>query len=223
MVRAYEMNHPPLPPAFRKMIYKEQNYFTERKALPVFIKLLDYRNAKEVLMIIFDYLYMPDTNISGIDLFKIAMLNSLMFNVIKKFYYPMKLSDFGRNHHYFRFMNIITREPDFDKMYKNDIIDETDYKENMLSIIYMKKAFQSKVFGGSIFAMRGGFRNPLSKNLYEVRNIVVGYYDLRNVRISNDRFVDIQIIISDPTHQDVMALTKIKKWHNRVQKILRSG
>ena len=151
-------------------------------------------------MKIFDYLYIADANISGIDLFKIAMINSLMFNIIKKLYKPMKISDLGRNHHYFKFMNVISREPDFDSMYKNDVIDETDYKENMLNIIYMKKAFQSKVFGGSIFAMRGGFRNPLIKNLFEVKNIVVGYYDLRNVRISNNRFVDIQIIISDPTH-----------------------
>ena len=53
-------------------------------------------------------------------------------------------------------------------------------------MIYMKKAWTSKVFGGSVFTMTNGFRNPLRKNLYEVRNMLVGYYDLRNVRVSND-------------------------------------
>ena len=79
----------------------------------------------------------------------------------------------------------------------------------------MKKGFMSKVYGGPIFNAQGGFRNPLRKNLYEVRNMCVGYFDLRNVRISNDRYVDIQIIISDPTHTDITALAKIKKWHQK--------
>lgn len=90
-------------------------------------------------------------------------------------------------------------------------------------MIYLKKAYQSKVFGGAIFNMTNGFRNPLRKNLYEVRNLLVGYYDLRNVRIENNLYVDIQIIISDPTHSDIMSLAKIKKWHQKVQKILRRG
>ena len=46
MPRKWEMDAVSLPPAYRKMIYKEQNYFVERRALPVFIKLLDNRNAK---------------------------------------------------------------------------------------------------------------------------------------------------------------------------------
>jgi hypothetical protein len=46
MPRAFEMDAPSIPPAYRKMIYKEQNFFIERKALPVLIKLLDNRNAK---------------------------------------------------------------------------------------------------------------------------------------------------------------------------------
>ena len=46
MPRKWEMDAVTLPPAYRKMIYKEQNYFVERRALPVFIKLLDNRNAK---------------------------------------------------------------------------------------------------------------------------------------------------------------------------------
>ena len=58
MPRAFEMVAPVIPPAYRKMIYKEQNYFIERKALPVLIKLLDNRNAKQLIMNIFEYLYL---------------------------------------------------------------------------------------------------------------------------------------------------------------------
>jgi len=111
--------------------------------------------------------------------------------------------------------------PNFDKRYKSDIIDEEDYKKNAYNLIYLKKAYHSKVFGGPIFNAMGNFRNPLRKNLYEVRNLIVGYFDLRHIRISNDRFVDIQIIISDPTHTDVTALGKIKKWHQKIQKLLK--
>jgi len=50
----------------------------------------------------------------------------------------------------------------------------------------------------------------------------VGYFDLRNVRISGDKFVDIQIIISDPTHKDVAACKKIKAWHSKCIKFRRS-
>ena len=76
-------------------------------------------------------------------------------------------------------------------MFKSDVIDEKEYNQNVINMILLKKGYVSKVFGGPIFNAQGGFRNPLRKNLYEVKNLVVGYYDLRNVRISGDRFVDI--------------------------------
>jgi hypothetical protein len=106
--------------------------------------------------------------------------------------------------------------PNFDLRYKSDIIDEYEYNKNSLNLIKIKKAYHSQVFGGPIFNAMGGFRNPLRKNLYEVRNLIVGYFDLRHIRISNNLFVDIQIIISDPTHTDITALGKIKKWHQKI-------
>ena len=81
--------------------------------------------------------------------------------------------------------------PAFDRRYKSDMIVESEYNQNIDNLILMKKGFKSKVYGGPIFNALGGFRNPLRKNLYEVRNMCVGYFDLRNVRISNDRVVDI--------------------------------
>ena len=51
----------------------------------------------------------------------------------------------------------------------------------------------------------------------------MGYFDLRNVRISDNKFVDIQIIISDPTHKDLAACKKIKAWHSKCIKLRRSG
>lgn len=80
----------------------------------------------------------------------------------------------------------------------------------------------SKVFGGPIFRQEGKIRNPLSKNIYEFRTLFVGYYDLRNVKISDNKFVDIQIIISDPTHKDVSALRRIKDWNAKCIKLRRS-
>jgi len=86
----------------------------------------------------------------------------------------------------------------------------------------LKKAYSSKVFGGPIFRQEGKLRNPLNKNIYEVRNLFVGYYDLRNVRISGNKYVDIQIIISDPTHSDLAAYENIKAWHSKCIKLRRS-
>ena len=127
MPRSYEMDAPPIPSAYRKMIYKEQNYFTERKDLPFLIKLLDHRNAKDVLMIIFDFLWLQEAEVSGIHLFKIACLNRVLYSIIRKFYSPMKISDFGRNHHYYRFMFIIGQMPNFDLRFKSDMINKDEY------------------------------------------------------------------------------------------------
>ena len=69
MPRAFEMDAPNIPTAYRKMIYKEQNYFTECKAMQPMLKLLDHRNAKELLLTIFNYLYIEGVDCSGIDLF----------------------------------------------------------------------------------------------------------------------------------------------------------
>lgn len=60
-----------------------------------------------------------------------------------------------------------------------------------MSQMLIKKAYSSKVFGGPIYRQEEKLRNPLSTHLYEVRNLLVGYYDLRNVRVSGNKFVDI--------------------------------
>ena len=93
----------------------------------------------------------------------------------------MHFPDLAKYHYYWRFINVLEREPEF-KMCDGD--DGIELKN-------MKKTYQNKTFGGSIFSMEGRLRNPLKKNLYEVRNLMVGYFDLRNVRISDDCYVDI--------------------------------
>lgn len=50
-----------------------------------------------------------------------------MNNIIRKFYAPMKISDFGRNHHYYRFMFIIGKMPNYDLRYKSDMINKDEY------------------------------------------------------------------------------------------------
>lgn len=35
----------------------------------------------------------------------------------------MKITDFGRNHHFYKFMNVMCREPAFDKRFLSDEID----------------------------------------------------------------------------------------------------
>ena len=52
--------------------------------------------------------------------------------------------------------------------------------------------------------------------MFEVRNLFIGYFDLKNVKIEGENeFVDIQIIICDTTHSDIQALKKIRKWNSK--------
>lgn len=83
-------------------------------------------------------------------------------------------------------MNKLNQPPDFEHLYVTDINDQVSYKNNLMSIMWLKKAWNSKTFGGSLFKLDGALRTPLNKNIYEVRNLMVGYYDLRNVRVSEE-------------------------------------
>ena len=70
----------------------------------------------------------------------------------------------------------------------------------------MSTVYNSSFFGGSVFEMKGTYANPLRKNLFEVKNKLVGYYDLRNVTISKNQYVDIQIVISDLINSNIKEL-----------------
>ena len=85
----------------------------------------------------------------------------------------------------------------------------------------MSTVYNNSLFGGSVFDMKGAFANPLRKNLFEVKNELVGYYDLRNVSISKNQYVDIQIVISDLNNSNIKELDQIEQWHQKVKKNLK--
>ena len=68
------------------------------------IKLIDNPNAKSILRVIFAFLWLPDAQVSAINIFKVAMINRLCFRIIAKLYSPIMLTDFGRNHYFVTFL-----------------------------------------------------------------------------------------------------------------------
>ena len=107
-------NAPPIPPAVRKLICRSQSIISERKCLIPIMKLIDHRNARALLQIIFSFLWKSGSPVSGIDIFKIACMNKLMNTVISQLYAPMKFTEFGRSHYFASFLQMINKAPDFE-------------------------------------------------------------------------------------------------------------
>jgi len=67
--------------------------------------------------VIFDFLWKSGAQVSGIDIFKIACMNRLMYKIISKLYSPMKITEFGKYHYFSAFMQVMNEMPDFEKLY----------------------------------------------------------------------------------------------------------
>jgi len=111
-------------------------------------------------------------------------------------------------------------------------VDLTKFKRNTDVMKNFEAGLSNGTFGGPVFhplivngeiAPRfkpgmeklegGGYaetrRNGLMTELFELRKEVVGFYDLRNIKVSKRGFLDIEILVTDSlVHSDRMA-----KWH----------
>ena len=53
------------------------------------------------------------------------------------------------------------------------------------------------------------------KSLFERKNAVLGLYDLRRLQVSKKRYMDIEILITDPEVTKLAAFSKVTAWHNK--------
>ena len=126
----------------------------------------------------------------------------------------MKLPEFGNNHHMNKFVEVLLTKPALAERYPNAAVELAKYKRNTDIVHKFEAALGNGTFGGPVFhplivngeiAPRlkpgmeklegGGYaetrRNGLMTELFELRKQVVGYYDLRNIKVSERGFLDV--------------------------------
>ena len=122
----------------------------------------------------------------------------------------MKLNEFGLNFGLNKFISLVSGPPDLSKDFTNDHKDISKMKDNEDAKSLILTGYNNPNFGGSLFdpfisskRIRKGViqerKNSLFVKIFEVRNMVVGFYNLRNVKVSNGHFLNIQLLITDPT------------------------
>ena len=146
--------------------------------------------------------------------------------------HPQRLKDFGRNHYLDTFINVLFSKPELEDTCQGP--KEGDHHKT--GIVNMSSAFVNGTFGGPVFEPiivdgyisatpgpnlekldGGGYaitrKNNLYSNLFRCKNMIVGYYNLLKVKLNDQHFVDIQILITDRSTSKHRNFCMLRDWH----------